>query len=142
MNNIQIALVQNSFAKVVPIAETTAELFYADLFEAAPEVKPYFAHADMRAQGKKLMMTLGVVVRGLGNLDMVVPAARDLAVRHVEYGVTPQDYTKVGASLIRTLEKGLGDAFTPATRDAWTTAYGALSAVMIDAAYSKQEAAE
>ena len=45
MDNIQIALVQNSFAKVLPIADTAAELFYADLFETAPEVRPYFANA-------------------------------------------------------------------------------------------------
>lgn len=36
-----IALVQTSFEKVAPIAET-ASLFYGRLFEIAPEVKPVF----------------------------------------------------------------------------------------------------
>ena len=142
MNETQIALVQDSFEKVVPIAETAAELFYADLFETAPEVKPYFANSDMADQGKKLMTTLTVVVRGLTNLDAILPAATTLAERHVGYGVKPEDYGKVGASLLRTLEKGLGDDFTPKTRDAWATIYGALSSVMIDAAYGSSEAAE
>ncbi len=142
MNETQITLVQSSFDKVVPIADTAAGLFYADLFETAPETKPLFANADMAKQGKKLMTTLGVVVRSLGNLDMVLPAARELAIRHVDYGVKAEDYGKVGASLIRTLEKGLGEDFTPATRDAWVAAYGALSGVMIGAAYPSQEAAE
>jgi nitric oxide dioxygenase len=142
MDSKQISLVQDSFEKVLPISDTAAEIFYADLFATSPEVAPYFANADMSGQGKKLMATLSVVVRGLGNLDMVLPAARALAVKHVDYGVEAEDYAKVGASLIRTLEQGLGDAFTPATRDAWVAAYAALSGAMIDAAYSGKEAAE
>lgn len=142
MNTMQIMLVQDSFSKVLPMSETVAQQFYEDLFETAPEVKPYFANADMTAQGRKLMTMLSTVVNGLRDLDMILPAAEDLAVRHVEYGVQPDDYQKVGASLIRTLENGLGDALTPDVRDAWSTAYAALSGAMIDAAYNSREAAQ
>ena len=135
MESSDIDLIQSSFAKVVPIADTAAALFYADLFETAPEVKPYFANSDMSEQGKKLMATLGVVVNGLRDLDKIVPVAQDLAIRHVDYGVKAEDYGKVGASLLRTLEKGLGDDWTPETAGAWTTAYGTLSSVMVGAAY-------
>lgn len=138
MENTDIDLVQASFAKVGPIADTAAQLFYADLFETAPEVKPYFANANMADQGTKLMTTIGVVVKGLRDLDKIVPVAEQLAVRHVDYGVSAQDYDKVGASLLRTLEKGLGDDWTPETAMAWTKAYGTLSSVMIAAAYSEQ----
>ncbi len=137
MNDTQITLIQDSFSKVVPIKDAAAEIFYADLFETAPEVKPYFANSDMKEQGSKLMATLAVVVNGLRDLDKIVPVAQDLAVRHVDYGVKASDYDKVGASLLRTLEKGLGDAFTPDVKDAWTTAYGTLSTVMKDAAYAE-----
>jgi len=135
MDDKTISLVQDSFAKVVPIKDAAAEIFYADLFETAPEVKPYFANTDMSEQGSKLMGTLAVVVNGLRDLDKILPVAADLAVRHVDYGVKAEDYGKVGASLIRTLEKGLGDAFTDDVREAWLGAYGALSGAMIDAAY-------
>jgi len=135
MDEATITLVQDSFAKVVPIKDAAAEIFYADLFETAPEVKPYFANSDMEKQGSVLMATLGVVVNGLRDLDKIVPVAQDLAVRHVNYGVKAEDYGSVGASLIRTLEKGLGDGFTPEVRDAWVTAYTTLSGVMVAAAY-------
>ena len=135
MNDAQIQLVQDSFAKVVPIKDTAAELVYADLFETAPEVKPYFANSDMSEQGSKLMATLGVVVNGLHDLDKIVPVAQKLVVGHVAYGVKAEDYDKVGASLLRTLEKGLGEAHTTDVQEAWTTAYGTLSGVMKDAAY-------
>ncbi len=87
------------------------------------------------------MTTLGVVVAGLKNLEAVLPAAKALAVRHVDYGVAAADYKPVGEALIWTLEKGLGEGFTPATKDAWLAAYGALSGVMIAEAYGKEAAA-
>jgi hemoglobin-like flavoprotein len=136
----QINLVQSSFTKVVPIADVAAELFYARLFEIAPEVKRLF-HGDMREQGRKLMTTLGVVVSGLKNLEAILPAAKALAVKHVGYGVAAADYAPVGEALIWTLEKGLGEGFTPAIKDAWIGAYGALSGVMIAEAYGKEVAA-
>ena len=136
MTPSQIDLVQSSFAKVVPIAETAASLFYGRLFEIAPEVKPLFK-SDIKEQGRKLMTTLAVVVNGLKNLDAVVPAAKALAIKHVDYGVTANHYAPVGAALIWTLEQGLGDDFTPETRDAWVAAYTSLSGVMIEEAYRK-----
>lgn len=136
----QIDLVQSSFAKVVPIADIAADLFYGRLFEIAPEVKPLFRD-DMREQGRKLMTTLGVVVSGLKDLDAILPAAKALAVRHVGYGVAAADYKPVGAALIWTLEKGLGEDFSPEVRSAWLVAYATLSSVMITEAYGKEAAA-
>ncbi|WP_226554285.1 globin family protein [Celeribacter naphthalenivorans] len=133
-----IALVQDSFAKIRPMSETAGELFYADLFTSAPEVRPLFT-GDINAQGMKLMATLGVVVRGLSDLGAILPVAEDLARKHVDYGVEPAHYDAVGASLLRTLEQGLGADFTPDVREAWVTAYAALSAVMISAAYATDE---
>ncbi|MGB0658853.1 MAG: globin family protein [Mangrovicoccus sp.] len=131
----QIDAVQASFKKVAPIADAAAEIFYNRLFEIAPQVKPLFT-GDIKQQGSKLMATLGAVVNGLKDLDKIVPVAQQLAVKHVDYGVTADHYVPVGEALIYTLEKGLGDDFTPEIRTAWETAYTTLSGVMIEAAYS------
>jgi len=136
----QIDLIQSAFAKVAPIADVAADLFYGRLFEIAPEVKPLF-RGDMRELGRKLMTTLGVVVTGLKDLEAILPAAKALAVRHVAYGVAAADYKPVGEALIWTLDKGLGEDFTPATKEAWLAAYGALSGVMIAEAYGIEAAA-
>lgn len=141
MSPEDIERVQSSFAKVAPIADAAAGLFYGRLFEIAPEVKPLFK-GDIAEQGRKLMATLGVVVKGLSNLEQILPAARGLAVRHVAYGIRPEHYTPVGQALLWTLEQGLGDAFTGETRQAWTGAYTALSGAMIAAAYPDAQATE
>ena len=137
----QVQLVQQSFAKVAPISEAAAVMFYDRLFEVAPAVKPMFP-TDMTEQRKKLMATLAVVVGGLGNLPSVLPAASALAKRHVSYGAKAEHYPVVGAALLWTLEKGLGDGWTAEVADAWTTAYGTLSGFMISEAYGHPMAAE
>jgi nitric oxide dioxygenase len=133
----QVTLVQESFAKVAPIAPQAAALFYARLFEIAPEVKPLF-RGDMTVQGDMLMKALAAVVAGLDRLDAVVPVAQDLARRHLRYGVTRDHYPIVGSALLWTLEKGLGRAFTMDVGAAWAEAYAALSSAMIDAAYGER----
>jgi nitric oxide dioxygenase len=137
----QVKLVQDSFAKVAPISEQAAVIFYERLFEVAPAVKSMFP-VDMTEQRKKLMGTLAVVVNGLGNLQSVLPAASALAKRHVGYGAKPEHYPVVGSVLLWTLEKGLGEAWTPALAAAWTAAYGTLSGYMIAEAYGSSQAAE
>ncbi len=137
----QIKAIQESFAKVAPISEQAAALFYGRLFELAPAVKPLF-RGDMHEQGHKLMATLAVVVDGLGNLESVLPAASRLAKRHVEYGVKPAHYERVGAALLWTLQRGLGEHWTPELSAAWAAAYTILSDFMIGEAYGRNAAAE
>ena len=141
MTSDQVALVQQSFAKVAPISEQASVLFYGRLFEVAPSVRAMFPD-DMTGQRKKLMATLAVVVNGLTNLDAVLPAASALAKRHVSYGAKPEHYPMVGGALLWTLEKGLGEGWTPEVASAWTAAYGTLSGYMISEAYGSAQAAE
>jgi hemoglobin-like flavoprotein len=137
----QVKLVQQSFARVAPISEQAATIFYDRLFEVAPQVRAMFP-SDMSEQRKKLMATLAVVVNGLSNLEAVLPAASALAKRHVAYGAEPAHYPVVGGALLWTLEKGLGEAWTPDVAAAWTSAYGTLSTYMISEAYGSAQAAE
>ncbi len=139
-NPQQVALVQDSFAKVVPIGEKVAQLFYARLFEIAPDVRPFFKN-DMQAQGRKLMTTLALITGALRSIDTVLPAIKLMAVNHVKYGVRPVHYRVVGEALMWTLEQGLGKDFTPATRAAWEATYALLSETMIAAAYGAEAAA-
>jgi hemoglobin-like flavoprotein len=87
-----------------------------------------------------LMATLAVVVNGLTNLDAILPAASALAKRHVDYGAQAAHYPVVGEALLWTLEKGLGDAWTPKVAAAWTQAYTTLSGFMIGEAYGQKAA--
>lgn len=135
----QIALVKDSFTKVLPIKDAAAAAFYDRLFTLDPALKPLFK-GDMAEQGRKLMMAIGTVVASLDRLDTVLPTVQAMARRHVGYGVQDSHYATVGAALLDTLAGAFGPAFTPELRDAWAIAYGALSGAMIEAAKTPQAA--
>lgn len=130
----QIHLVQQSWERLQPARTAAAELFYGRLFELAPDTRPLFRR-DLHAQGAMLMSTLDLVVRSLSRLADVLPAAAALARRHVDYGVQPAHYERVGSALLWTLEQALGHDFTPALRAAWSSAYTTLADAMKAAAW-------
>ena len=138
MTTDQTRLVQESFAQVAPIAETAATLFYQRLFELDPTLRHLF-RGDMPEQRRK--QTLAVAVRGLGELEALVPAVQALGRRHTTYGVTRAHYATVGAALLLTLEQGLGRAFTSDVRAAWVEVYGLLASTMQQAADESRLAA-
>ncbi len=136
MTEEQKAIVKSTWSMVVPIADQAAAIFYGKLFEMDPSVKPMFANSDMSEQGKKLMQMITVAVNGLDNLEALIGAVQQLGKRHVGYGVKAEHYDTVGAALLDTLAVGLGEEFTPETKEAWTLTYTTLADVMKDASYS------
>lgn len=129
----QVKCVQDSFAKVRPIAGTAADLFYGRLFEITPQARALFPE-DMTEQKQKLMAMLGLAVANLNHPETVVPALQDLGRKHVAYGTQADHYAPVGAALLWTLEQGLGSDFTPEVREAWAETYRLVAGVMQQAA--------
>ena len=127
------ALVQQSFTQVLPISDQAAALFYGRLFQLDPSLRSLFK-GDLKDQGKKLMQMIGFCVSKLDALDEIVPAVKDLGRRHAAYGVPDASYRTVGAALLWTLEQGLGPAFTPEVKSAWTEVYAVLAGTMQAAA--------
>jgi hemoglobin-like flavoprotein len=130
----QKQLVQESWREVAPIAETAAELFYGRLFEIDPTTPRLFEGVNLTEQRRKLVQALAGVVHGLDDLEALVPALADLGRRHARYGVVDGQYDTVGAALLWTLEQGLGPAWTPDVKLAWSVAYARLTDVMREGA--------
>jgi len=135
MTPTQQKLVQASFAQVAPIADQAATLFYEELFRRDPQLRALFKE-DMAEQRRKLMSMLATAVANVGNWGTVSSAVRALGQRHVQYGVKAADYATVGASLIATLEKGLGAGFTSEIRAAWEACIAMVAEEMLSAAAS------
>ncbi len=125
----EITLIKNSFAKVAPIADQAAAIFYARLFELDPALRDLF-QGDMKEQGRKLMTMLGVAVNSLERIEQLVPAVRQLGLKHAGYRVREEHYETVGDALLWTLAKGLGAEFTLDTRIAWGKTYWLLAETM------------
>ena len=67
------------------------------------------------------MATLKIAVKGLDNLEKLIPVLQELGSRHGGYGVKDRDYDTVAVSLIWTLGQGLKEHFTPEVEESLST---------------------
>ena len=114
--------------------EAVAELFYARLFELAPEVRGMFP-TDLAEQGRMLSATLALAVSSLRNWDDLAPILASLARRHIVFGVKSWHYAVVTQALLDTLKAAEVD---PETVAAWNRTMSVICAHMIAAAYGDQ----
>jgi hemoglobin-like flavoprotein len=133
MDAEQISLVQALFTQITPIADQVADLFYTRLFQLDPTLRGMFK-TDMREQRQKLMTMLTTTVNSLDRPEEFLPTIQELGRRHTGYGVENRHYETLGAALLWTLEKALGEEFTPEVKAAWAAVYTLLATTMQQAA--------
>lgn len=133
MHAHHIAAVRRSFELIAPIAPQAAHIFYVHLFAADPSLRALFK-GDMAQQGQRLMDMIGKAVKMLDRPAALLPVLRGLGARHAEYGVSSGHYATVGAALMKTLQQGLGPAWTSETEQAWASVYGVIRDTMLEGA--------
>lgn len=137
---LQVELLEESFEKIKPQANEFVDSFYENLFTAAPEAKPLFAHTNMEVQKQKLLASLILVIENLKTPDVINNSLKGLGARHVQYGALPEHYPLVGSALLTTFEQYLKNDWTPEVKNAWIDAYGVIAEIMLDGAdYSQEE---
>ena len=75
MDQTQQALVRSTFAKIEPMSDQAAAMFYDRLFAIDPDLRPMFKN-DMKKQGAMLMAVLATAV---GNLHRSTRSCRRCA---------------------------------------------------------------
>ncbi len=138
LTGVQISLIKKSwevFRTIDPLI--IGDVFYSRLFLQRPALEKLFK-PSMEAQYLKLVDMLTVIVSRLERIEEVTEEIRQMAVRHVAYGVKAKHYAAVGEALLWTLERGLGNDWTAATKQAWSECYAMLAAEMIGVAYPKK----
>ncbi|MEO6315514.1 MAG: globin domain-containing protein [Chitinophagaceae bacterium] len=129
----QTILVQRTwklFRNINP--QVIGDVFYSKLFTEVPAVERLFK-SPMPLQYKKLIDMVSMIVGRLHDLDTVTEDIREMAKRHVGYGVKLHHYKAVGDALMWTLEQGLGPDWSDEVQTAWANCYQLLADIMIDA---------
>jgi NAD(P)H-flavin reductase/hemoglobin-like flavoprotein len=134
------AALKASWANVVAAGDDVPLYFYSHLFLSHPEVRSMFP-IQMTGQRDKLVAALGAVVSNVDEIDNVVQLLEQLGRDHRRFSVVTEHYSAVGASLLATLKKFLGRAWTPDLADTWAQAYGLVAKVMVAAAEQHEEIA-
>lgn len=122
MTAAEITLVQSSFRRILPVADQTAALFFARLFEIDPELRQQVS-GDIAAQGRKLMQSLALAVNGLSHPATLTPVVRRAGMRRPGALLGNGRLEAIGAALLWALEKSAGQPFSTETRNAWTRTY-------------------
>jgi hemoglobin-like flavoprotein len=130
MNSERRQLVIDSWKRLSPNSHQVGTIFYRRLFEIDPSLRSLFSATLMDEQIRKLTTMLDLIVHWIDLPEKLVPVLKQLGERHTKYGVMDEHYGKVGSALLGTLEEGLGDAFTPELRAAWTEAFVLISSLM------------
>jgi methyl-accepting chemotaxis protein len=131
---LNVEVLEQSFKAVSPKADALVSRFYERLFQKYPAVKPLFKDASMADQKKKLLASLVLVIQNLRKPDKLTEALQAMGARHVGYGALPAHYDAVGENLLAVLAEFAGPAWTPAVKQAWTEAYGAIKTIMLQGA--------
>jgi hemoglobin-like flavoprotein len=141
MTDEQIALVKRTwkiFREIDPAL--IGDVFYSKLFIEVPQVKHLFK-TSRDIQSKKLVEMLSTIVGRLDRLDELTEDIKQLALRHVDYGVKVTHYREVGAALLWMLQQGLGADWNKEVEAAWEACYETLASTMIKAAgYTRRDA--
>ena len=130
MNTDTERLIRDSWLRLFPLRLTTAQNFYERLFEIDPTAKALFDGKPMHVQQEKFVQTLDTLVQMLDFPADIIRELQALAHRHVDYGVTLEQYTTVGTALLWALERGLGSGWTPDVQRAWVELYLLIEGVM------------
>jgi len=128
----QIDLVRSSYAALGDAAAVMARDFYRRLFEAYPTVEQLF-DADPETMAGKFSDELAAIVEAIVSFAVFAPRVRDLAARHVAYGVQTRHYRLVGDALIGALAAHLAPQWDEALEAAWRNAYNLVAEVMMAA---------
>jgi hemoglobin-like flavoprotein len=139
MTTTDIALVQDSFRRVIPIADEVASLFYARIFELDPNLRNRFS-GNMAEQGRKLVGLIALAVANLEQPAAIVAAFHNLGPANLRNAAKANHCSNVETALLWTLEKRLGPEFTPQVRDAWNAAFAFVCHTVLTA-LQKAEAA-
>lgn len=128
-------MLAESLDAIEPVAaELLVSTFYDQLFTDHPHLRPMFP-LDLDLQRDRLLKAILALVAHYEHPTRLLPALAAMGRNHARYGVQLDHYAAVGATLIATLRRIAGVAWTPAYEAAWRRAYTfAAGAMMVQAA--------
>jgi len=129
----QIEILEDSFAKLAPQGEQLVENFYEKLFSRYPQVKPLFVNVDQKEQQKKLLSGLVLVINNIRKPEALGPALASMGKRHQQYGVVAEQYPLVADTMLEVMGELAGDLWTDDVKRAWTNALNTVATAMLDA---------
>ena len=112
---------------------TITKVFYKTMFKNYPELKNIFNQTNQRKgdQPKALANAVLAAAMHIDNLEVILPAVKQIGEKHRSLNIKPEHYPIVGENLLIAIKEVLGDAATKEIMNAWEKAYGVIADVFI-----------
>ena len=127
-----IEQVRSSYARLAATERQLSARFYERMFAAAPGLRHLFP-ADLTMLQGHFESALALVIRNLGEMDVLKDALRDLGAQHVHWGARPEDYITARAALIGAVAS-LSPSWNPTLEGHWRPAITAIIVPMLEGA--------
>ena len=127
-----IEQVRRSYATVAAQPRQLASRFYAELFGAAPNLRPLFP-ADLTNLQGHFEAALALVLRNFDEVGVLGASLRDLGAQHVHWGARPEDYVTARESLIAAI-RALAPTWDAELEGHWRRAITAIVVPMLEGA--------
>ena len=134
LSNKTIEIVKSTAPILAERGVEITSYFYKTMFEAHPELLNIFNHANQK-QGRQqtaLANTVYAAATYIDQLEVLLPAVKQIAHKHRSLNVKKEHYPIVGEFLLKAIKDVLGDAATPDIIEAWGEAYQVIAQVFID----------
>jgi hemoglobin-like flavoprotein len=138
---MNVSLLRESFELVIDRQPQLVTRFYTILFQRFPQARALFGRNASAAQEKMLAEALVAVLDHIEDAAWFRATLGALGAKHAGYGVTEEMYDWVGECLLAALAEAAGEAWSDELQHAWSSAYAAIAAAMLDGADKVQAAA-
>lgn len=135
----QIEILEETFAKLADHGGALVEKFYNELFSRYPDVKPMFANVDQKEQEKKLLSGLALVINNIRKPEVLGPALTNLGKNHQKYGAVAEHYPAVAETMLDVMEEFAGELWTDEVKQAWSNALNTVATAMLEAYEDPEE---
>ncbi|MGI2903182.1 globin domain-containing protein [Tolypothrix sp. VBCCA 56010] len=134
ISQLSIDIIKSTVPVLKKNGQQITTRMYEIMFQNHPEIKKQFdmsAQAD-GSQPARLATAVYSYAKQIDNLSALKSMVENIAHRHVQTHVTPEQYPIVGESLLQAMKDVLQEAATEEVMAAWTEAYQILSQVFIN----------
>ena len=135
-----VSLVQQSWMLVKNDLDAIGREVFTKLFARMPETRKLFGFQgdpnfltsrSLRVHILALMRTVGKLVVGLTNLQAFAPVLSRLGSTHAALSVPAESFAAMRDIMLEALGERLGATWTPEVRQAWHSAFDAISTAIV-----------
>lgn len=131
-DDLDVDLLEESFNALAPHGAELVAVFYSELFQRYPDVKPLFAETSIEDQERKLLGSLKLVVDNIRRSEKLASELGKLGQRHQAYGAVMAHYDAVAEVMLDTLKKFAGGLWTEKMHRTWLCALKKVNAAMLE----------